>query len=277
MPAWEKKFCASVGSISWGKLLEGKRYMSLHDNVLKWDDSAGKEAFDNAKSRFWAEFNGLPCDIPLPDPNIYIDNVDWDSGVDPELILDLERETQVPGEEDEEVVILGSSLLLNQSYSGPGWGDEDEAEVLKPTEPNPAAQGWESNLHENNNNGMNSWDQYVVAPVAEQAKEYEWGNNQNDSQQGWGQRREQHYGGDFHNKGRGGRNGGNGNWGAWNGYNNNRRRENMSWSKNNTGYYGNEYQMNRGRRNNRGGGGRRGNFVYDRPYVDNKVPSPNAW
>lgn len=44
--------------------------------MLAWDDSAGKEAFDNAKARFWAEINNLPSEIPLPDPNMYIQEVD---------------------------------------------------------------------------------------------------------------------------------------------------------------------------------------------------------
>lgn len=272
MPLWEKKFCATIGSVPWGKLLEGKRYMYLHDNVIKWDDSAVKEAFDNAKNRFWAEINGFPFDIPLPDPNMYLDDVDWDASVDPELFLDLEREAQVSSSEEkgEEVVILGSSLILNQSYSGPGWGptgwgdEEEKEEVTKPYEPNYAADGWESNQHENNE--TNSWEKYFAPPV-EPAKEYGWQNSRNDYR-GWNEWEQ--YGGGLHNKFQE-RNGGNGNWGTWDGYNG--RRENMSWSKTPEYHNGNEYRMNRGRRrnNNRGGGGRRGNFAY----VD-KVATPSA-
>ncbi|XP_057438022.1 uncharacterized protein LOC130730130 [Lotus japonicus] len=301
VPSWEKKFCYSAG-IPWRKLIECKKYMDLHSNVLHWDDSAGKEAFDNAKKRFWAKINGLPCGISLPDPDIYIDDVDWNSSVDPELILDLERErifsddekrggaevviiggnllynNQVLtptgwGDDDAEApkpVILGGSLLLNnQTLTPTGWGD-DEAEAPKPSDPNSFAQGWDSNLHVN---GVNSWEQGYAQ------------NSQNDSQ-GWNQR-EQHYGGELQNKAKG-RTAGNGNWnGNWGttwdgGYN--RKRENMSWSHSNTSaayHYGNEYQnqMNRGRRNYRGGGeggGRRGHYGYDRPYVE-KVPTSKAW
>ncbi|OMO86112.1 hypothetical protein COLO4_21307 [Corchorus olitorius] len=108
--------------------------MYLYDNVVQWDDSAGEEAFNNAKNRFWAEINGLPCDIRLPDPDSYIDEIDWDSEIDPELLLDLEREPEAPDENDknESVVILGNPLLLNQPYSfiGPtGWGDAEEGAV----------------------------------------------------------------------------------------------------------------------------------------------------
>ncbi|KAK7244493.1 hypothetical protein RIF29_39316 [Crotalaria pallida] len=288
VPSWEKKFCASVGAIPWRKLLESQKYMYLHENVLKWNDSAGKEAFDNAKRRFWADFNGLPCDISSPDPNIYIDDVDWNSSIDPELLLDLERDATVPNDEgrDEEVVILDSLLMdqsfsctgwgdaeaatpkpydmnqtftptgwgdaeattpkhdLNQTFSPTGWGDAEEKRP-KPYGPVSAAQGWGQNLHENN--GVSSWGQYRAAD------EQNW---QNDS---WGWNQRSHYGG-------------NRNWGTWDGYYN-RKRENMTWSRT-PPYHGNEYQMNRGRRNNRGRG--RGNFAHHSPYVD-KVPAPPAW
>ncbi|GLT95889.1 hypothetical protein SLE2022_135460 [Rubroshorea leprosula] len=128
VPSWEKKFCTLVGSIPWQKLLETKKSMYLYDNVVKWNDSAGEEAFHNAKNRFWAEINNLPCDITLPDPDIYIDEIDWNSEIDPELIRDLEREPKVPDETDkkENVLILGSALLSNQSFSCTGWGDVEE-------------------------------------------------------------------------------------------------------------------------------------------------------
>ncbi|KAI5331888.1 hypothetical protein L3X38_022014 [Prunus dulcis] len=48
---------------------------------------------NDAKSWFWAEINGLPCNISLPDPDAYTDDVDWSlvPTIDPEVILDLER------------------------------------------------------------------------------------------------------------------------------------------------------------------------------------------
>ncbi|MCI58674.1 DNA repair protein recA-like protein, partial [Trifolium medium] len=69
--------------------------------------------------------------------------VDWNAPVDPELYLDIDIEEarRIMEEKAEEPVILGSSLLLNQSFSGPGWpeptgwGDEEENEVTKPSEP----------------------------------------------------------------------------------------------------------------------------------------------
>ncbi|KAL6981105.1 hypothetical protein U1Q18_022735 [Sarracenia purpurea var. burkii] len=98
VPSWEKKFCLLVGSIPWGKVVVAKKYMHLHDDVVKWNDSAGEEEFSNAKERFWAASNGFPCEIPLPDPNMYIDEIDWNPHIDPELISDLDREYFNPDE-----------------------------------------------------------------------------------------------------------------------------------------------------------------------------------
>ncbi|KAL0012120.1 hypothetical protein SO802_007228 [Lithocarpus litseifolius] len=92
VPLWEKNFCTSVGRIPWGKIVDNKKYIHFQDNVLSWDDSAGKVAFQNAKKRFWAEINGLLCDISLPDPDMYIDEIDWNTNIDPELIKELDEE-----------------------------------------------------------------------------------------------------------------------------------------------------------------------------------------
>ncbi|KAL5827319.1 hypothetical protein ACOSQ3_019154 [Xanthoceras sorbifolium] len=88
VPLWEKKFCTLIGRVPWQKIVDTKKFM-YGCNVLDWDDSAGNEAFQNAKKRFWAEINGLPCDISLPDPDIYIDEINWNPDIDPELIRDL--------------------------------------------------------------------------------------------------------------------------------------------------------------------------------------------
>lgn len=147
MPSWEKRFCASVG-ITWSNLLEKKKYSWLYDNVMNWDDSAGREAFDNAKKRFWASMNDLPCDVPLLDPNTYIDDIDWNSTIDPELILNLEKDDIEPTKQGqgETVVILDSLILSNYSFSGPGWGDETD--TPKHTE-NAHVNTWGWNTREN--------------------------------------------------------------------------------------------------------------------------------
>ncbi|KAL5059274.1 hypothetical protein RYX36_030878 [Vicia faba] len=81
-----------------GKVSLDKRYMYMHSNVMNWEDYAVKEAFDDAKFRIWAENNGLPCNIPLPYLNMYIDDVDWDASVDSELSQHNESQRGIPKE-----------------------------------------------------------------------------------------------------------------------------------------------------------------------------------
>ncbi|MCD7465665.1 hypothetical protein HAX54_001708 [Datura stramonium] len=88
--------------IPWHKVVSAKKYMYCYDNVVKWDDSAGQKLND-AKRRYWAEISGLPSQSPPPNPDVYIDRVDWDSNIDPELILDLDREYFNPNEVENSV------------------------------------------------------------------------------------------------------------------------------------------------------------------------------
>ncbi|GMY19076.1 hypothetical protein FCV25MIE_14315 [Fagus crenata] len=181
VPSWEKEFCALIGSVPWRKVLETKKCMYLYDNVLQWNDSAGEEAFHNAKKRYWAEINGLPCNISLPSPDIYIDKVDWNSSIDPELLLDLEQEHETHGvvDKDEKVVILGS--FLNTPFSCTGWGEaEAEGDVQKAADLswNPGPGDWDHKVDNNNNPWENSYGQSNGA-----VKDNGWGSHQNDS---WG-------------------------------------------------------------------------------------------
>lgn len=168
VPRWEKLFCSSVSSITWERIVETKKYMCKYNNIVSWDDSAAKEAFDNAKSRFWADINGLPCNIPFPDPDMYIDDIDWNSSVDPELLLDLDNVTTFPSQEESNkgVVIFGDAPLLDQSIPCSGW-DEPEKDALKPAE---FVSGAQVNLHENKNVTPREQDD---APYYA-AKESEW-------------------------------------------------------------------------------------------------------
>ncbi|KAJ8633668.1 hypothetical protein MRB53_027004 [Persea americana] len=94
-PSWEKRLCTSVCKIPWRKICENKIYEVFYKNILEWNDSAGKEAFQNEKSMYWAEINGLPCDIPLLDPDRYIDVVDLSSSIDPKLLSALDGKRTV--------------------------------------------------------------------------------------------------------------------------------------------------------------------------------------
>ncbi|KAL6272801.1 hypothetical protein ACE6H2_023493 [Prunus campanulata] len=176
VPHWERKFCSIVGSVPWGKLIETKKYMYLYENIVQWNDSAGEEAFNNAKSRFWAEINGLHCSISLPDPDIYIDDIDWNSSIDPELVLDLEREPKPSDDKtQEDAVILGNPLLLNQSFSCTGWGDEEE-DFKNKENPENWNRGW------NEDNKENPWE-----PVSAQSKAAVggWDNNWENNASEW--------------------------------------------------------------------------------------------
>ncbi|KAK8531721.1 hypothetical protein V6N13_131080 [Hibiscus sabdariffa] len=253
VPAWEKQFCTLVGSVPWWKLLETKRLMYLYDNVVQWNDSAGEEAFHNAKNRYWAEINGLPCDIRLPDPDSYIDKIDWDSEIDPELLLDLEREPKVPDEKDrsENVVILGNSLLLNQSFvCGAGWGDAEEGAAKE--------NNMSSNCKEKDYE--NSWE-----PNNGNTKDTGYGNCWNNSWE-WNQR-ENNYNGWDNNKSSYVDYRRNGDWGTWDATGRKREGADQYISRyKTTRFHSDNRQNNRGWRNPKGR--QRTNFAYEQPTID---------
>ncbi|KAL8500909.1 hypothetical protein ACS0TY_020481 [Phlomoides rotata] len=89
VPSWEVDYCNSVG-VPWKKVFASKKYIYGYPSVLNWDGSAAEEALQNAKERFWAVINDLPCDNPLPDPDLYIDEIDWNPQMDPELMAELD-------------------------------------------------------------------------------------------------------------------------------------------------------------------------------------------
>ncbi|XP_068658166.1 uncharacterized protein [Aristolochia californica] len=133
VPSWEKKFCYYTCSIPWRKLLETKKLMCFYTNVVQWNDSAGEEAFRNAKARFWAKLHGVPCNISLPDPDIYIDEIDWNCYIDPELLNELD---QPPPPPDGEARKGGKAECLSSGWDSyqlsdnlivsSGWGDAEE-------------------------------------------------------------------------------------------------------------------------------------------------------
>lgn len=86
VPHWERRFCSQM---SWKDFCYKKSGTHLYERVLHWDDYAGKEAFENAKALYWAKMNGFPCEISLPGPDMYIDEIFYDAPVDPRLYEDL--------------------------------------------------------------------------------------------------------------------------------------------------------------------------------------------
>ncbi|XP_077242549.1 uncharacterized protein LOC143883068 [Tasmannia lanceolata] len=133
VPSWEKKFCFATSSISWKQLCETKNLMSYYENIAHWNDSSGEEAFQNAKARFWAEINGFPCDIPLPNPDIYIDEIDWNSDIDPNLLLDLDKKPPAPSDEEQDEKLGWDSF--NFPIPCTGWGDDEDPVNDSPAEP----------------------------------------------------------------------------------------------------------------------------------------------
>jgi hypothetical protein len=254
VPSWEKRFCYSVGSIPWRKLLETKRFMYLYENVVQWNDSAGEEAFHNAKNRFWAEINGLPCNISLPDPDIYIDQIDWNSNVDPELLLDLEREPKDVDEtsKGEEVVIIGNPLLLNQPFSCAGWGElEEEFQKVPDLALDPGLGDFNHKVTKDDF----PWEKSVTLPN-EAMNEDGWGNCWNDSC-GWGN---SEWG--ANNDRKNVSDGTGGDWGTWDGQGQKREGAVRHMSRYKTSrFHGDEYPVDRGLWRH-GRGRRRVNFVY---------------
>ncbi|KAL8172153.1 hypothetical protein V2J09_023957 [Rumex salicifolius] len=167
VPSWEKKFCESICLIPWHKLLEAKKFMHLYDNVIRWNDTAAEEAFKNAKSRYWAEMNGLPCNVKLPDPDTYIDKVDWNSNVDPELLLDLERGLEMDskvGGSEVDFVTHGKPFMLDNEpvFCDQGWGNLDEVAVpVLPPRGSADSQGWMNWNETDQCGGWNNWDDEV--------------------------------------------------------------------------------------------------------------------
>ena len=98
--------------------------MSLYSNIAEWDDSAGKEAFETAKARFYAEINGLPCRVCSPGPDIFIDKIDWNPDIDHQLVVELEH---AKNQQYQISSSTGSGWDKNIPCSG--WEDDDDANI----------------------------------------------------------------------------------------------------------------------------------------------------
>ncbi|XP_020533891.1 pentatricopeptide repeat-containing protein At4g20740 [Jatropha curcas] len=198
VPSWEKRFCDLVGSVPWQKIVNCKKFMYCHSSVINWNDSAGEEAFQKAKGRFWAEINGLRWEISLPDPDMYVDDINWDPNIDPDLIKDLEQAFFAPEEGKQDKIELESEKTGNfMSVPSEGWSRSPN-EVRsswacnKNTESGVAmkdkAQSWSqqhvgTNSPSNLNNDDNPWEHFS-AQENEAAKTNTRGGG-GDKLQGW--------------------------------------------------------------------------------------------
>ncbi|KAI6675943.1 hypothetical protein NL676_036739 [Syzygium grande] len=145
-----------------GKIVYSKTLLNYHDNIFHWDDSAAEEAFQNAKKRFWAEINGLPCDISPPDPDIYMDEIKWNQAIDPELIKDLDKQYFNPDDVEEDEEMARKKRRIGNLVGSPS----DRCDVNPKNIENP----WEiNNLHHGEDVkdlawSTNSWDNEICEP-----------------------------------------------------------------------------------------------------------------
>ncbi|KAL0316776.1 UNVERIFIED_CONTAM: hypothetical protein Sradi_5555800 [Sesamum radiatum] len=177
VPSWEKDFCKAVGSMDWETLVQMKKFTHLYSNVMEWNDSAGEEAFRNAKERYWAEINGHSCDISLPDPDLYIDKINWDSENDPEPLQDLESELAIPNTEQdhEPVVIFGDSIMPDQTFLAAGWGDCEENVDVPANNSAECGGPWEQNWgNPLNDNAPSAWPVYSNDWGWSNTNDYAW-------------------------------------------------------------------------------------------------------
>ncbi|KAL2923454.1 Glutamate receptor ionotropic kainate 3 [Bienertia sinuspersici] len=179
----EKEFCLVVGGVSWKRLLDTQKYMHQDEKVMQWNDSAVEEAFWNAKKRFWAKTLGQPCDVKLPDPDIFIDKIDWDSNVDPMLMLDLDnRDPDIPTDTDKKHsgVVVGIPVIPEQYIDTPtGWGDDEQFEKPERCDVNwHEYDHWGDNCVNNADKGCsNDWqDGYVYVTHYDNHEENQFGN-----------------------------------------------------------------------------------------------------
>lgn len=165
IPLWEKKFCTSVGLVPWQKIVDTKNFISCHSNVLNWNDSAAEETFQNAKRQYWAKINSLPCDISLPHSDAYVDQIDWNTYIDPELIKELDCAYFPPPDEEERNAVGYKRTKV--SANGENSQECESTKIDKPLENN--VQGWNQcepdrhkNSPSNSENANNPWEYSVT-------------------------------------------------------------------------------------------------------------------
>ncbi|KAK4356499.1 hypothetical protein RND71_025470 [Anisodus tanguticus] len=119
IPSWEKEFCLKIGSFTWENFLYRKKCICHFEKVLNWSDLAAEEAFQHAKNKFYVEFHNFPfVETFKPNPDLYIDEIDWNSDIDPKLLEELELALMKPEEEEdqdlipiEEIIPTGCKVL----------------------------------------------------------------------------------------------------------------------------------------------------------------------
>lgn len=142
--------------------------------MLKWDDTAAKDALSDAQVRFCCMINSLPDEPPLPDPDMYIDDIDWNPEIDPGLMSDLDKEYFNPDEAEN----LTSNKIRdctdkNKSTFDNPWEShcmENDVDIKD------VAQSWKKwgDMVESKN-AMNLWEQRDLN-ADEASKDKKWGS-----------------------------------------------------------------------------------------------------
>ncbi|KAK8307410.1 hypothetical protein V6Z11_D03G192800 [Gossypium hirsutum] len=120
--------------MSWKKFVESKNNLFKTDKVFEWDDSTGLKAFQKAKQRFWEYYHRFPCTNKLPSnaADMHIDDIDWNSKIDPKLFLEIKSISDDEEEEKEEVKRIDSFSIPLEQIKAPGW-EYDEPTSRLPT------------------------------------------------------------------------------------------------------------------------------------------------
>ncbi|KAJ0253571.1 Oxidoreductase/transition metal ion-binding protein [Hirschfeldia incana] len=193
IPVWEKRFCEVIGSVPWRKVVEATAFKSWYTgNVITWDDSACQETFHNEKKRFWSRVNGFQCDISLPDPDLYVSEVDWDTTLDPELIRELEGAYYAPPDEAKTGLKRGrrdrswsgcSNLvpIEETQWEGSGW---NAAESSSRDHLNDRTRTWEAKPSFGDEKGNDAVSGDCL--TTEGWKEFEWGTKDRGNDR-WGE------------------------------------------------------------------------------------------
>ncbi|KAK7325362.1 hypothetical protein VNO77_29524 [Canavalia gladiata] len=155
IPLWEKKYCTSVGLVPWQKIVDSKKFVYCHCNILDWNDSGAEEAFQSAKKYYWAKINCLPCDITMPDPDTYIDQIDWNPYIDPELVKELDSAFFTLPDEEQENGIKYKRAKTSVDDENP-W--ECAGTPLSRALENNKVQGWNQRDYESVNDIGNPWE-----------------------------------------------------------------------------------------------------------------------
>ncbi|TYH48401.1 hypothetical protein ES332_D10G064200v1 [Gossypium tomentosum] len=118
LPTWEKTFCIEVGAMPWERFVELKKNLYEHDKVFEWDDLAD----------FGEIYHGFPCENKLPSnaADLYIEDVDWNSEIDPKLCLEIKSLTDDEDGEKHNVKEIDWFLIPLEKIQATGWDEYEK-------------------------------------------------------------------------------------------------------------------------------------------------------